>query len=103
MTKHGLVIGLVVMGLVASACSKKEEASGGGGNSIGVAECDDYIKKYQACIDKMPAAAKSTAEQGFKVQIEAWKTSAATAEGKAALKTGCKATLDALANNPACK
>lgn len=103
MTKHGLVVGMVVLGLVAGACSKKEEAAGGGGGSIGVAECDDYIKKYQACLDKMPAAAKPTAEQGFKVQIDAWKASAATPEGKAALKTGCKATLDALATNPMCK
>ncbi|MBS2012398.1 MAG: hypothetical protein JST00_05910 [Deltaproteobacteria bacterium] len=103
MKKQTLVIAMMMFGVAAIACSKKEEASGGGGNSIGVAECDEYIAKYQKCIDKMPAAAKSTAEQGFKAQVDAWKTSAATPQGKAALKTGCKATLDALATNPLCK
>lgn len=104
MKKQTLVIAMMVFGVAAIACSKKEEASaGGGGNSIGVAECDEYIAKYQKCIDKMPAAAKPTAEQGFKTQIDAWKTSAATPAGKEALKAGCKATLDALATNPLCK
>ncbi|MBX3190408.1 MAG: hypothetical protein KF819_25635 [Labilithrix sp.] len=101
MTK--MIVGVIALcGLCAFACNKKEEASASGG-AIGVQECDDYIKQYQACIDKMPAASKSTAETGFKVQVDAWKASAATAEGKAALKTGCKATLDALATNPLCK
>ncbi len=96
-----VVAALVLAGLVVVGCKKKEEAASGG--SIGVAECDEYIKKYQTCIDKMPAAAKPTAEQGFKAQVDAWKTAAATPEGKAALKTGCKTTLDTLASNPLCK
>ena len=51
----------------------------------------------------MPPAAKGTAEAGFKVQVDAWKASAATPQGKAALKTGCKLTLDSLASNALCK
>lgn len=107
MKKQGLVIAaMVVLGLTVFACKKDEAAGGGGGggaDSVGVQECDDYIKKYATCIEKMPAAAKPAAEQGFKAQKDAWKTSAATPEGKAALKTGCKAALDALAGNPMCK
>lgn len=100
MKKLGSLGLLLVSGLVAVAgCSKKEPAAG----SIGVAECDEYITKYSACIEKMPAATKSTAEQGFKSQVEAWKTSAGTDQGKAMLKVGCKATLDSLATNPLCK
>ena len=97
-----VIVGLLVASaLLVVACSKKEEAASGG--AIGVAECDEYITKYSACIAKMPAAAKGTAETGFKAQQDAWKASAATPEGKAALKAGCKATLDALATNPLCK
>jgi hypothetical protein len=95
------IVGLLVASALVVACSKKEEAASGG--AIGVAECDEYITKYSACIAKMPAAAKTTAEAGFKTQQDAWKASATTPEGKAALKAGCKATLDALANNPMCK
>ena len=101
-----LIVGMfVVSALVASAgCSKKDEAAAGGsGGSIGVAECDEYVTKYTACIGKMPAASKATVEQGLKTQTEAWKASASTPEGKAALKAGCKATLDSLASNPMCK
>ncbi len=101
---RNVIVGvLVVCGLFTVACKKKESADGASGGSIGVAECDDYIKKYAACIEKMPAAGKSTAEAGFKAQQDAWKASAATPEGKAALKAGCKATLDSLASNPMCK
>lgn len=107
MKKQALVIAMLAIGLTTFACKKDEAAGGGGGgaggDSVGVQECDDYIKKYATCIDKMPAAAKPAAEQGFKAQKDAWKTSAATPEGKAALKTGCKAALDALAGNPMCK
>jgi hypothetical protein len=96
-----VIVGLLVVCGLFAGCKKKEEAAAGG--SIGVAECDEYIKKYSACIEKMPAAAKPTAEQGFKAQQDAWKAAAATPQGKAALKTGCKATLDAVASNPLCK
>lgn len=96
-----LVVGMfLVSGLIAVAGCGKKEASAG---SIGVAECDEYVTKYTACLDKMPAASKSAAEQGFKAQVDAWKTSAGTEQGKAMLKVGCKATLDSLATNPLCK
>lgn len=100
MKKNLFVVAALTM-LLAIACSKKEEAASGG--AIGVPECDEYITKYTACIAKMPAAAKGTAEQGFKTQVDAWKASAATPAGKAALKAGCKATLDSLASNALCK
>ncbi len=73
------------------------------GGDVGVAECDDYIKKMTACMDKMPAATKTAMEQGFKASKDAWKQAAATQAGKDGLKTACKAAGDALSQNPACK
>jgi hypothetical protein len=97
------IVGVLVMCVLSVvACKKKDEAMAAGG-AIGVAECDEYIAKYQKCIDKMPAAAQTTAQAGFKAQQDAWKASASTPEGKAALKTGCKATLEALSSNALCK
>jgi hypothetical protein len=97
-----LILGLVlVSGVLVGACTKKDAAPSGG--VTGVAECDEYITKYTACIAKMPAAGKSTAEAGFKIQQDAWKAQAGTPEGKAALKVGCKMTLDSLASNALCK
>lgn len=100
---RNVIVGLlVVCGLFVVGCKKKHHGDGTG-REIGVAECDEYITKYSACIEKMPATSKSTAEAGFKAQIQAWRASSATPEGKAALKTGCKITLDSLATNPLCK
>jgi hypothetical protein len=73
------------------------------GGEIGVAECDDYIKKMEACLGKVPAAAKSAMEQSLKASQDAWKTAASTPAGKDALKTSCKAAADAMAANPMCK
>jgi hypothetical protein len=84
------------------ADAPKADAPAAGGD-IGVAECDDYIKKMTACVDKMPAASKAAMEQGFKASKDAWKQAASTPQGKEGLKTACKAAADALASNPACK
>lgn len=108
-----LMLGMGLMTLGAG-CGKDEKAgdgktgaaaadSKGGGDKIGVTECDDYITKYEACLGKMPAASKPAMEQAFKQMRDSWKQAASTPAGKDGLKTGCKAALDGLANNPACK
>jgi hypothetical protein len=62
---------------------------------IGVAECDDYIKKYDACIDgKVPESARATVRQALDQTKAAWRQAAATPQGKAGLAAGCKTALD---------
>ena len=61
------------------------------------------MKKMTDCMGKMPAEVKAAQEQAFKASKDAWKAAAATPQGKEGLKTACKAALDALAANPACK
>lgn len=93
MKKKSLACALVLGAIaVVSACKKSEPEAAG----IGVAECDAYIAKYEACIGKMGAMAKAAAEPGFKAQRDAFKQAAATPEGKAALATQCKASMDAI-------
>lgn len=83
-------------------CDKKPEGGGdakAGGDSVGVAECDDYLKKMEACFAKDPAT-KTAMEPSMKQSREAWKTAAASGgAAKDALKTTCKASLDALPAN----
>jgi hypothetical protein len=58
---------------------------------FGVPECDDYFKKYLACIDsKVPEAARAQVRQGLDQTKAAWKQAAANPDAKAALATGCK-------------
>jgi hypothetical protein len=62
-----------------------------GATEFGVPECDDYFKKYLACIDsKVPEAARAQVRQGLDQTKAAWTQAASTPSGKAALATGCK-------------
>src|SRR6185369_16615455 len=108
--KKLMLITLFVTGGLAAGCNKKSDegsgssaATAGGGDSVGVAECDDYLKKMESCFAKMPAEAKTAQEQALKASRDAWKSAAASQAGKDALKTTCKAAMDALAQNPMCK
>jgi cytoskeletal protein RodZ len=65
------------------------------GEKIGVAECDDFIQKYEACVTgKVPAAQQAT----FKGSIEQWRSSwkklADNPATKGTLASVCKTSLD---------
>jgi hypothetical protein len=64
---------------------------------FGVAECDDYFKKYLACIDKLAPAAQTSARETLEQARTAWKQAASTDAGRSALATTCKAASDAAA------
>jgi hypothetical protein len=65
------------------------------GDKIGVAECDDYIAKYEACINgKVPEAARAAYKTSFETLRTSWKKAAETPQGKAALAQGCKTALE---------
>jgi len=78
---------------------KKEEPAaaegGGGGDKIGIPECDEYIEKYTKCIsDKVPEAARQQMKDAMDQSTKAWKEAAA-GPAKDGLATACKAALDA--------
>ena len=63
------------------------------GDSVGVPECDEYIKKYEACLTKIAAsspAAQGPLKQAFEAQRTSFKSAASTAQGKATLAATCK-------------
>jgi hypothetical protein len=63
---------------------------------VGVAECDDYITKYLACLPKMqrPEVAQ-TITKAVLDSKKAWRSAAQTEENRLALKEAC---LQALAS-----
>ena len=64
-------------------------------SGFGVPECDDYITKYEACINgKVPEATRAMVRQQLDATRAQWQQAAATPEGKAGLATGCKMALD---------
>jgi hypothetical protein len=81
----------------AASAAPASTASSSAPGEFGVAECDDYMKKYLACIDKLAPTAQTAARQALDQSRAAWKQAAATEQGKAALATSCKAASDAAA------
>lgn len=95
------LFGAVVL-LALIACKKGGDEKSGetttaaSGDKVGVAECDEYLEKYEKCLkDKVPEAARGSMESAMKQMRDSWKTAAATPEAKAGLATGCKSALDA--------
>ena len=90
----------VLCAFVLIGCSKTETMSNSNsttstasstGDKIGVPECDDYIAKYEACVNgKVPDMARAQFNSAMKTARDAWRKAAATPEGKAGLAAACK-------------
>ena len=64
-------------------------------DKVGVAECDEYIEKYDACVTgKVPEAARAAMRSSIEQMRQLWKSAAANPQTKAALASGCKQTLE---------
>jgi hypothetical protein len=58
--------------------------------TFGVAECDNFIKSYTACLEeKVPEEARTAMMESLEKSKEAWTQAAATEEGKAGLAAAC--------------
>lgn len=65
-------------------------------DTVGVAECDQYLTAYESCLkDKVPAAARDMMKTSFETTRSSWRQAAATPEGRAGLAATCKAARDA--------
>jgi hypothetical protein len=99
--KRTIVVGWMVAMTALLACNKDSGMAGssgsaGGaaasGDSVGVKECDDYIKKWNDCY-KDPTT-KAAAKPGLDAMTAAWKQAASNPQAKASLATSCKSALD---------
>jgi hypothetical protein len=68
-------------------------------DSIGVAECDEYVAKMNACMSKEPRL--KAMEPGFHAQQDAWRQMART--NTAAVQANCKTALASLNAMPGCQ
>ena len=91
----------LVMCAVMLACGGGDSANTGASNTaaaggkIGVAECDEFIQKYEACVNsKVPETARSMVKANLDTMRNAWKKAAETPQGKAGLAQGCRQALD---------
>ena len=57
---------------------------------FGVAACDQYMRKYIACVDsKVPEAGRAMMRQSFEQTKAAWKQAASTPQGRDGLAAAC--------------
>ena len=95
-----IAVGTMVALAALAGCNKDSAGSGGsggsaasaGGDSIGIKECDDYIKKWNDCY-KDPTM-KAAAKPAFDQMKQQWATQAKDPNQKAALAQACKMSLD---------
>jgi hypothetical protein len=67
----------------------------GSGEKLGIPECDEYIAKYEACVNsKVPEAQRAQVKTTLDQSRAAWRTAAATSQGKAALPGLCKQAME---------
>src|SRR6266478_3244587 len=58
------------------AAAKASAQSRGPEEEIGIAECDAYIRKYETCLEKVPAEAQAGLRDGLEAQRKQWRTAA---------------------------
>jgi len=81
---------------VPAAAPARTAAAPATADSVGVPECDDYLNKYQACVDsKVPEAARAALKQSLDQTRGAWRTALANPGAKEGLATACKQARDA--------
>ena len=62
---------------------------------IGIAECDDYIRKWESCLaTKITGEVKEQTRVALDATREGWKRMAATPDGRAALDAACKEAVE---------
>jgi len=76
---------------------KKEEATAeapaGGGDKIGVPECDELVEKYAKCVNMLPETARAGQQAGMNAMVKSFKDMAA-GPGKEQLAAACKIASD---------
>jgi PBP1b-binding outer membrane lipoprotein LpoB len=61
---------------------------------IGVAQCDEYVTKYRACLSSMSAEAAEASEGGLTMMVDSWKQSLESGVSKDDLGKGCQMASD---------
>ena len=57
---------------------------------IGVPECDQYARKYLACLERTPEASRAMMRQSFDQTREVWSMSAEKPERRAGVAAACR-------------
>ena len=110
MLRISILITSLVFAVVLVGCSKTEtndnKTAGSGkpasstpattntvpvsGDKIGIAECDDYIAKYESCTPKVPEPGRAAYKSALEQTRASWKKLAENPQTRASLAAACK-------------
>src|SRR5712691_11306216 len=77
-----------------AASKVSARANGGGVEELGIPECDNYIRKYEACLaDKVPAEAQTRLRKELDDQVKQWRASANDTFARANVADQCRSAL----------
>lgn len=62
--------------------------------SVGVPECDDFLKKYDSCTGKVPEMVRAQYENAGKQMRDQWKKLADNPDTKGSLAAACKQAVE---------
>jgi hypothetical protein len=69
--------------------------TGASAQTTGVAACDDFLKKYEACVTgKVPAAQRATFQTQLDQTRKTWTELSKNPQAKSALEASCKQTIE---------
>lgn len=94
-----LVDKLSKSGSSSSSSSSPSTSSSSSSGSIGVSECDDYIRAYKSCLSQIPAENRATFESALEQNVSIWRQYAASPERRAGLAEACQEARDTTANS----
>jgi hypothetical protein len=87
---------LVAMALLAckGGGETSESSRSSAAGEIGVAECDEYVNKYEKCVsENVPAASRGQLTNNATAMRASWKQAASNPAAQAGLAQGCKQAL----------
>ena len=115
MFRKSLLIGSILCAAILIGCGKTEMSNSNtadnkstsgsstagtttaSGDKIGIAECDDYIAKYEACAPKVPEMGRAAYKSALDQTRASWKKLAADPATRGSLQAACKQAMDSAA------
>ena len=92
------LVHVIVVAAMAAGCGGQKPAPSpaagadpaAGYVDIGIPECDQYARKYLACLDRVPEGRRAMVRQSFDQTRELWSVTAEKPDRRAGLAAACR-------------
>ena len=78
-----------------AAANKASTHARGPEDEIGIAECDEYVRKYDACLEKVPDQAQPALRNSLEAQRKQWRAAAKDSFARDGAADQCRSAIAA--------